>query len=78
MPDTQVATGSLYVPTNNDPRDRVDLRADPKWIARATRQAHRFGMGLSAYIRLAVTERMEQDEQDEAQMGGKRRRKSES
>jgi hypothetical protein len=44
------------------PRDRVDLRAEPEWIARVTAVAERFGLSLSAYIRLATTERLERDE----------------
>ena len=43
-------------------RDRIDLRADPAWVARIERQAERFGINLSAYIREAVTIRLEADE----------------
>ena len=43
-------------------RDRIDLRADPMWVARVERQAERFGTNVSAYIREAVTRRLEADE----------------
>lgn len=46
-------------------RDRVDLRADPEWIARVLAQAKRFEQSISAYIRQAVTEKLEQDEQSD-------------
>jgi hypothetical protein len=46
-------------------RDRIDLRADPFWIARIERQAARFGTNLSAYIREAVTLKLEADEQSD-------------
>lgn len=45
-----------------DTRDRVDLRAEPAWIARIAAQADRLGISVSAYIRLATTERLEKDE----------------
>jgi hypothetical protein len=44
------------------PRDRIDLRADPEWTARVQAQADRLGIALSAYIRMAVSERLERDE----------------
>lgn len=43
-------------------RDRIDLRADKEWIARVETQAKRLGTGLSAYIREAVTRKLEADE----------------
>jgi hypothetical protein len=45
-----------------DTRDRIDLRCEPDLRERAERQAERFGQGLSAYIRQAITERLERDE----------------
>jgi hypothetical protein len=54
------------------PRDRIDLRADPDWVARVAAAAERFGLSVSAYIRLAVTERMERDEA--SQPGTRRKR----
>jgi len=55
------------------PRDRIDLRADPAWIARIQAQADRLGLGLSAYIRQAVTRQLEQDEaQAPRPRGGKK------
>ncbi len=49
-------------PGKNPPRDRIDLRAEPEWIARVAAAAERFGLSVSAYIRLAVSERLERDE----------------
>lgn len=49
-------------PEEPEPRGRIDLRADPEWIARVQRQADRFGLKLSAYIRHATSERVERDE----------------
>ena len=43
-------------------RDRVDLRIDPKIRERIERQCDRFGLDLSAYIRLAIVEKLERDE----------------
>ena len=43
-------------------RDRIDIRADPAWVARAQRQADRFGISLSAYLKQAATKSMEHDE----------------
>lgn len=43
-------------------RDRIDLRADPAWVARVERQAERLGLGVSAYIRQATTLKLEADE----------------
>lgn len=43
-------------------RDRIDLRAEPDFVARLNRQAERLGLSLSAYLRLAATERLERDE----------------
>jgi hypothetical protein len=43
-------------------RDRIDLRVDPEIRERLNRQAERFGMRLSPYIRQAVIEKLERDE----------------
>ena len=43
-------------------RDRIDLRADPAWSARVQAQADRLGLSFSAYIREAVTRKLEADE----------------
>jgi predicted HicB family RNase H-like nuclease len=40
-------------------RERIELRAEPEWIERVTAEAERLGLSLSAYIRLAVNERLE-------------------
>lgn len=49
----------------NHARNRMDLRADPEWVARVTRQAKRLGIGVAAYVRMATTERLERDEATE-------------
>lgn len=49
-------------PSQPSTRDRVDLRADPAWVARIERQAERLGISVSAYIRLATTKQLEADE----------------
>jgi hypothetical protein len=55
-------------------RDRVELRADPEWIARATAAAERFELSLSAFIRMVVTERLEELERNPSpQSEGKRK-----
>ena len=43
-------------------RDRLDLRIEPELRARADAARKRFGLSLSAYIRLALAERIERDE----------------
>jgi hypothetical protein len=43
----------------NPQRDLIQLRADPAWIDRVNAEAERLGLSLSAYIRLAVNERMQ-------------------
>jgi len=55
--------GGCVVPRKpSENRDRLDLRAEPAWIARVRRQAERFGMSVSAYIRIRTTEALERDE----------------
>lgn len=46
-------------------RERIDLRADRRWIARIRRQAARMGISASAYIRQATTRQLEKDEADD-------------
>ena len=60
--------GEKQVPRRktNMNRDRLEIRADPAWIARVTRAAERFGLSLSAFIRLVVTERVEEIERNPA------------
>lgn len=49
-------------PRKAQPRDRLDLRVDPDWVARIVRQAERFGLPVAAYIRQGATEKLERDE----------------
>lgn len=44
---------------------RIDMRVDDAMYERIEEQAARHGLGVSAYIRLAVTQRLEQDEASE-------------
>jgi hypothetical protein len=53
-------------------RGRLELRASLDWLARLEAAATRYGLSASAYIRMAVTERMEQDERTPAPPRGKR------
>ena len=44
-------------------RDRIDLRVEPEFVRRLVAQAGRFtGGNISAYIRIALVERLERDE----------------
>jgi hypothetical protein len=57
--------GAVSVPKprkENFDRDRIELRADADWIERVAKEAERLGLSLSAYIRLAVNERLERTE----------------
>jgi hypothetical protein len=63
------ATVAELVPKKPVPgRDRVDLRAEPEWIARVQAQADRLGMALSAYIRMATTKEVERDEKQQREL----------
>lgn len=46
-------------------RDRLDMRLEPETRQRADRQAERFGLSLSAYIRRALIRQLEEDEASE-------------
>jgi hypothetical protein len=43
----------------NFDRERIEIRAEGQWIAKVTAEAERLGLSLSAYVRLAVNERLE-------------------
>jgi hypothetical protein len=43
-------------------RDRIDLRADPAWVARVERQAERLGITVTAYVKQATSRALEADE----------------
>ncbi len=57
---------------DHETRNRIDLRVTPALRERLQTAADRFGLKISAYIRLAVIERLERDETTEAH--GKRRK----
>jgi hypothetical protein len=40
-------------------RGRVEFKAPPEWVERATREGERLGLNLSAFIRMAVTQWMD-------------------
>lgn len=64
-PRRTVAKSRKNTPPEGDTpptRDRIDLRADPAWIARVERQAERRGITVSAYIKQAVSLAVEADE----------------
>jgi hypothetical protein len=56
----------------NEARIRIDLRVAPALRKRLEAAAERFGLKISAYIRLAVTERLERDEATEEQVKARR------
>jgi hypothetical protein len=45
----------------NPQRDRIEIRSDPEWIDRVLRHANNLGLSISAYIRLAVNEKMQRE-----------------
>lgn len=57
---------------DNETRNRVDLRVTPALRERLEEAAQRFGLTISAYIRLAVIERLERDEVTAAHAKGRR------
>jgi hypothetical protein len=64
----KTALGDKQVPRRKSKmnRDRLELRADSEWIARVTAVAERFGLSVSAYIRFAVTQHVEEQERNPA------------
>jgi predicted HicB family RNase H-like nuclease len=52
-------------PPPAESRDRFDLRIEPSLRRRIERQAERLGINASAYLRLAVTLKLEADEASE-------------
>ena len=68
--------GERVVPKRktNMERDRLEIRAEPAWIARATKAAERFGLSLSAFIRMAVTEKLEELERTAPEPPEKKRK----
>ena len=47
-------------------RGRVEFKAPPDWVERATREGERLGLNLSAFIRMVVSQYMERVEADRA------------
>ena len=68
-----MAVRDLPVPRKKQSFDsgRVEIRAEPEWIERVTAEADRLGLNLSAYIRLAVNERLDRTEAAEPPRRGK-------
>lgn len=42
-------------------QERIEIRTDAAWLAAVIMEADRWGLSVSAYIRLAVNEKMERD-----------------
>jgi hypothetical protein len=40
---------------------RIEVRADAAWVRAVSVEADRWGLSVAAYIRLAVSEKMERD-----------------
>jgi hypothetical protein len=40
---------------------RIDMRAEPEWVAAVEEAGRRLGLNVSAYIRLATSERLARD-----------------
>jgi hypothetical protein len=40
-------------------RGRIEFKAPPEWVERATLEGERLGLNLSAFIRMAVTQWMD-------------------
>ncbi len=47
-------------------RGRIEFKAPPEWIERATHEGERLGLNLSAFIRMAVTQWMDRVEAERA------------
>lgn len=58
-------TEKTDMPATVDAVKHVRLELPEDFHARVKRQADRYGLSISAYIRLAVTERVERDERSE-------------
>lgn len=48
--------------SETESRSRIDLRISPSLRRRIDKQADRFGLTMTAYIHLALIERLERDE----------------
>lgn len=59
---TSTLYGTAVAAKKKEHRDRFDLRIEPSLLARTDAQAERFGTNISAYIRQAITEKLERDE----------------
>jgi predicted HicB family RNase H-like nuclease len=59
---------------STQPRDRFDLRIEPDWLDRIERQADRIGVSVSAYIRMATSQRLELDEASDPTLKDKPRK----
>lgn len=48
-------------PVGGPKTNKIEIRVDDEWLALANEASDRKGLGLSAYIRMVVLERMQQD-----------------
>jgi predicted HicB family RNase H-like nuclease len=64
-----VATVAEFSVAKKETRDRIDLRIEPDLRDRLERQAERFSVAISAYIRTALVEKLERDEETDPDAG---------
>jgi hypothetical protein len=57
---TRVPEDALGRKKESFERGRVEFKASPAWIERATREAERRGLNLSAWIRMVISDYLEQ------------------
>jgi hypothetical protein len=53
-------------------RDRLELRADGKWIERVVQEADRLGLSLSAFVRMAINKELNRMEAESPRPKGKK------
>jgi hypothetical protein len=49
------------------PREKIELRAPADWVAKVEHAAAALGLSVSAYVRLAVSERMERTRREQGE-----------
>jgi hypothetical protein len=58
----------------NFERERVEFKAEPEWIARVVEHGQSLGLSLSAFIRLAVNEKIHRMDAEMPQQPKSRRK----
>ncbi len=64
-----LSRAALVAKQPNKGKERVEFTAPADWVERVQIQAERLGLSVSAYIRLATTEKLERDEASEPNKG---------